>query len=148
MRAKIPFPDALLLLLCLLGWGLGCSCDNSGEQTAEHPDLSTVAGDILSLWDEADLVCLGETHGSVLDQAMREALVAHPRFAATVDVIVIEFANPLHQALLDRLVLEGEPLSREQLRPIWLDAGLGEVWELPLYEAFLRAVARLSLIHI
>jgi hypothetical protein len=132
-------PDVLPWLLAL---GLGCSAGDLVAPPPASPDLSTVAGDILDLFDEADLVCLGETHGSVLDGAMREALVAHPRFAATVEVLVVEFANPLHQGLLDRLVLEGEPLSRDQLRPIWRDAGLGEVWELPLYEAFFRAVAR------
>jgi hypothetical protein len=139
MRVPCSSRRALLLLAIL---GLGCAAGDPVASGAPEPDLSVVAGDILALWQDTDLVCLGETHGSVLDEAMREALVAHPRFADTVEVIVVEFASPLHQAMLDRLVIEGEPLSRDQLRPIWRDAGLGEVWELPLYEAFFRAVAR------
>ena len=121
---------------------LGCAGEEATSPPANGlPDLSPVVEEILDVWQHADLVCLGETHGSVLDGALRQALVEHPRFAETVDVIVIEFANPLHQDLLDRLVLDLEPLTREALRPIWRDAGLGEMWELPAYEAFLRSVA-------
>ncbi|MEM9554554.1 MAG: hypothetical protein AAGC60_09860 [Acidobacteriota bacterium] len=113
----------------------------------QTPALDELAAEVVDLWAEADLVCLGETHGSVLDAALREAVVRHPRFVETVEVIVVEFANPRHQAILDRLVLDGEDLSREQLRPVWRDAGLGAVWELELYESFLRAVAAANAGH-
>ena len=143
MSAQNPILKSWLLIAALAP---GCSSEDPtglmASTASNAPDLSAVADDILALWQDADLVCLGEAHGSVLDGALREALVRDPRFAATVEVIVIEFANPLHQDLLDRLVLEGEALSRDELRPIWRDAGLGEMWELPMYEAFLRAVAQ------
>ena len=123
-------------------------CGN--EKTDSPKDLarssSPIVTDLLRLWDDADLVCLGEIHGSVQDAELRNALVSDPRLADTVDVIVVEFVNPRHQDLLDRLVLdgeplEGEPLSREQLRPAWRDAGLGVMWDLEIYESFLRQVA-------
>lgn len=101
--------------------------------------------EILAFWDEADLVCLGEEHGSRADAALRLALVAHPRFAATVDVVLVEFASPLHQELLDRFVVGGEELDRTALRPLWLDAGLGEFWESPVYEELLRAIREVNL---
>ena len=95
---------------------------------------------ILAAWKTADLVCLGEDHGRQYDSDLRIALVSHPDFPRTVRVIVIESANPVHQDLLDRFILDGAALSREELAPIWRDASGAEVWESPIYEQFLRAV--------
>jgi hypothetical protein len=61
-------------------------------------------------------------------------------FAKTVRAIVVESANPIHQGLLDRFILDGVDMSREELAPVWRDASNAEVWECPIYEAFLRAV--------
>lgn len=134
--------SSLLGVLVLGAIVSSCAAGDRPTAIAAPPDLSAVAGEILDLWSGADLVCLGETHGSVFDAALRTSLVAHPRFSSTVDVVVVEFASPLHQTLLDRLVLGGESLSRDELRPVWRDAGLGEIWELAQYEEFFRAVAQ------
>jgi hypothetical protein len=100
---------------------------------------------ILSAWKAADVVCLGEDHGRQYDSELRIALVTHPHFPRTVRVIVIEFANPAHQDLLDRFILDGAAMSREQLAPIWRDASGAEVWESPMYEQFLRTVREVNL---
>src|SRR5207248_3607100 len=46
---------------------------------------------------------------------------------------------------LDRFVLEGVPMTRRELAPIWRDATNPETWESPLYEQFLRAVRDVNL---
>lgn len=107
--------------------------------------LAPVVEDILASWRTADLVCLGEEHGSRAAADLRLALIADPRFAERVDVVLLEAASPLHQDLLDRFVVDGEELDRDALRPIWLDAGLGEFWESPVYEGLLRALQRMNL---
>ena len=107
--------------------------------------LVPVVDELLALWEEADLVCLGEEHGSRADAEVRLALIADPRFAATVEIVLLEAASPLHQELLDRFVLAGDELDRAALRPVWLDAGLGEFWESPIYEGLLRALRRVNL---
>jgi hypothetical protein len=93
---------------------------------------------VLALWEDADVVALGERHGSQLDSDFRIALVKHPSFGATVDVIVVEFANAHRQEVLDRYIT-GEPVSRADLVRIWRDTGY-ETWDSPIYEAFLTAV--------
>ncbi len=141
--------------------GIGCACSNpspgepdlrrqdlrepagAGSESVE-PDWTALVEGILELWQGADLICLGETHGSLLDSALRHELVRHPRFAEVVDVIVVEFANPRFQDRLDRWILDGERLPFDQLRSIWLDAGLGEMWDLEIYRSFLAAVADLN----
>jgi hypothetical protein len=95
---------------------------------------------LLETWQTADLVCLGENHGRQRDSELRIALVRHRAFPRIVRLIVVESANPIHQDLLDRFILEGAELSREELAPVWRDASGAEVWECPIYEDFLRAV--------
>jgi len=106
---------------------------------------AAVVESILAAWKHADVVCLGEDHGRQYDSDLRIALVRHPAFPRTVRVIVVESANPVHQDVLDRFILEGVPMSRQELAPIWRDASGAEVWESPIYEEFLRAVREVNL---
>jgi hypothetical protein len=61
------------------------------------------------------------------------------RFPSVVDAVVVEFGNGAHQALLDRFILEGATMSRDELAVVWRDTH-AEVWESPVYEEFLRAM--------
>jgi|GEM_PF-1520315 len=106
---------------------------------------AAVVEQILGAWKTADVVCLGEDHGRQYDSDLRIALVRHPDFPRTVRVVVVESANPVHQDLLDRFILDGASLSREALAPVWRDASGADVWESPLYEAFLRVVREVNL---
>ena|SRR5205809_3184753 len=107
--------------------------------------LQTIVKGILAAWDKADVICLGEDHGSKNDSDLRIALVEHPDFVRKVNVIIVECANVDHQDILDRFALEGEDMPREKLRAVWSDANGAEVWESPSYEAFLRAVRKANL---
>ena len=100
---------------------------------------------ILEAWSTTDVVCLGEDHGRYYDNELRIALVEHPAFPRTVRVIVLELANPVHQDLLDRFILDGAAMSREEIAPIWRDATNPEVWESPIYEQLLRAIRGVNL---
>jgi len=107
--------------------------------------LQTIVKDILSAWDKADVVCLGEGHGNKNDSDLRITLIQHPDFIRKVNVIIVEFADSMHQDVLDRLALDGEDIPREQLREVWKYTSGKELWELPIYEAFLRAVRKVNL---
>jgi hypothetical protein len=107
--------------------------------------LQNIIKGILAAWDKADVVCLGEDHGSKNDSDLRIALIEHPDFVRKVNSIIVEFADTLHQDLLDRLALESEDIPREQLRVVWKDTSGKAVWESPVYEAFLKAVRKVNL---
>jgi uncharacterized iron-regulated protein len=107
--------------------------------------LQPIVKGILAAWDKFDVVCLGEDHGSKNDSDLRIALVEHPDFVRKVRVIMIESASVAHQDVLDRFIVEGEEMPREKLRVVWSDASGAEVWESPIYEAFLRAVHKANL---
>jgi hypothetical protein len=101
---------------------------------------TAVVEHILDAWKTADLVCLGEDHDRAYDNDLRIALIRHPAFPRAVRAVVVEMANPVHQDLLDRFILDLAPMTRAELAPIWRDATNPEVWESPLYEQLLRAV--------
>ena len=113
--------------------------------SAAQSRYAALVEQILEAWKAADLVCLGEDHDRYYDNELRIALVRHPAFSRTVRLIVVEMANPVHQDLLDRFVLEGAALSRDEIAPTWRDASNPEVWESPIYEQFLRAVRDVNL---
>ncbi|MDQ3683022.1 MAG: ChaN family lipoprotein [Bacteroidota bacterium] len=115
------------------------------NDTTVKVKLQGIVKGILAVWDTADVVCLGEGHGDKNDSHLRIALVEHPDFVRKVNVIIVEFANIAHQDILDRFVLDGEDLPREKLRVVWSDANSADVWEFPIYEAFLRAVRKVNL---
>ncbi len=131
---------------CLILWLLPfCGGPDAGIAAEGEDRFAPLVEGILGAWSSADIVCLGEDHGRKYDSDLRLALVRHPKFPRLVDVIVVEFANPAHQALLDRFILEGAPLSRDELAPVWRDASGAEVWESPIYEAFFRTVREINL---
>ena len=132
-------PSARLWLPCAVA--LLAAGQASRRETDRYAE---VVQRILEVWNTADVVCLGEDHGREYDSELRLALVRHPDFPRTVRVIVVEMANPVHQALLDRFILDGASMSREELAVVWRDASGAEVWESPIYEGFLRAVQALN----
>ena len=108
-------------------------------------ELGGIVAAIVAEFDTVDVVCLGEDHGNENDSILRIAVVEHPDFARKVDVVIVECAAVTRQELLDRFILDGEAMTRDQLRPVWADAHGAEVWENPIYEAFLRAVQKVNL---
>ena len=107
--------------------------------------LKNVITGILAAWDKADVVCLGDGHGSKNDSDLRLALIEHPDFVRKVNAIIVEFADIVHQDILDRLALDGEAIPREKLREVWKDTSGKAVWESPIYEAFLQTVRKINL---
>jgi len=116
------------------------------DDPAARARLHGIVKGILAAWDRADVVCLGEDHGRKNDSDLRLALIEDPGFARRVSVIIVEFANSEHQDILDRFIVQGEEMTRAQLRAVWHDTASGSyVWESAIYEAFLRAVRKMNL---
>ena len=107
--------------------------------------LQPIVKGILTAWDTHDVVCLGEGHGSKNDSDLRIMLVQHPDFVRKVDIVMVECASVHQQDILDRFALDGEDMSREELAVVWREVDGAEVWESPIYEAFLRAVRAANL---
>jgi len=98
---------------------------------------------LLCAFDRLSLVALGERHWAREDAAFRLSLIHHPAFAQKVNDIVVEFGNPLYQALLDRFVNGGEVESSD-LQKVWQDTTQPGAWDSPVYEEFIVAVRLLN----
>lgn len=142
------FINRTFILIIVAAASLSLGVRPSQTQTDLRPTEATkarlqpIVKGILAAWDNADVVCLGEDHGSKNDSDLRIALVEHPDFVRKVRVIMVESASITQQDVLDRFVLDGEEMSREKLSVVWKDATGSEVWAAPIYEAFMRAVSK------
>jgi hypothetical protein len=107
---------------------------------ADPVPVDGVAG-VLAAFASFPLVAVGETHQVQEELDFLTALLHHPGFPETVDDVVVEFGNALHQPLVDRFVA-GEPVAAAELRPVWRDV-VGAphgLLDAPVYEQFLRTV--------
>lgn len=96
---------------------------------------------ILDAFRMHDIVALGEgRHNNEQGHQFRLALIRDPRFAATVNDIVVESGSSMHQAVMDRFIL-GEDVVQKELRLAWQDTTVPDgPWDVPMYEEFFRAV--------
>jgi hypothetical protein len=99
---------------------------------------------LLSAFDHADVVALEETRGNKADSELRLRLVRDPDFPFRVNFIVVEFANSLHQAILDRYT-DGQDVAPAELAEVWQDTTQVAAWDSPVYAEFFAAVREVNL---
>jgi hypothetical protein len=75
-----------------------------GRLPDESTGIDGIARTLVSVFDQADIIALGETHQWRLDTDLRIAVVRHPDFAKKVRSIVVEFASTTEQPTLDRYI--------------------------------------------
>ena len=101
--------------------------------TDENAGFDKIIQALVSAFDHADILALGEDHGREFDSNLRIGIVRHPDFAKKVRFIVVEFARTARQPILDRYVRgEDVPIS---------ETG---VWDSPVYANFLAAVREVN----
>jgi hypothetical protein len=107
----------------------------------ESAGIDGIVRTLISVFDQVDIVALGETHVWRLDTDVRIALVRHPDFAKKVRSIVVEFGSTTEQATLDRYI-RGENVSQAQLAQVWKTTTQpgNRVWDSPVYDEFFAAV--------
>ena len=107
----------------------------------EAAGLDGIVRTLISAFDQADVVALGEDHWQQMDSEVRIALVRHPDFAKKVRFIVVEFGSTAQQTTLDRYI-QGEDVPVAELEKVWkttISASTG-VWDSPMYADFLAVV--------
>jgi hypothetical protein len=70
----------------------------------ESAGIDGIARTLISVFDQADIVALGETHVRRMDTDLRIAVVRHPDFARKVRSVVVEFGSTTEQPTLDRYI--------------------------------------------
>lgn len=129
---------------CLLAWC--CLSPFPGHHPNipdESPGIRGIVRTLLSVFDQVDIVALGEDHEGKGDSEVRIASIRHPGFAKKVHAIVVEFASGSEQSTLDRYV-RGEAVSKSQLERIWKTTAQPDAWTSPVYFQFLSAVREVN----
>jgi hypothetical protein len=119
------------------------------SRAASPPRPAAPLDPISSILDAARsrrVVALSEgQHWNEQGHRFRLALIQDPRFADTFDDIVVESGSARYQEVMDRFIA-GEDVADEQLRRAWRDTTQpNEVWDIPIYEEFFRAVRAVNL---
>jgi hypothetical protein len=84
-------------------------------------------------------------HGAGGTREFLASVLHHPRFAGSVNDIVVEFGNARYQDIADEYIA-GQPVTRDQLTQIWEETTVvTAVWTSPIYEGFLSDVRSLNL---
>jgi hypothetical protein len=98
----------------------------------EAAGIDQIVAALISVYDQFDVVTLGESHERRVDSELRVALVRHPDFAKKVRTIVVEFASTTEQATLDRYI-RGENVPRARLERVKPSQPGSLVSEKPMY---------------
>ncbi|HEY3439157.1 MAG TPA: hypothetical protein VGK29_00315 [Paludibaculum sp.] len=121
--------------------GLGSS--PASEQTPAG-SRSSILDDLVGLFDIADVVALGEFHGSLEDAALRQSLLHHPDFPKKVRYVMVEFANSLHQDILNRYI-QGGDVQPAEIQKVWRDITTPGGADSPVYAQFFDEVRAVNL---
>src|SRR5436190_16319971 len=130
-----------LVLICALALPAVTIGQSVVRVTDDVAGLDAIVRTLISAFDQADIVALGEDHGEKRDSDLRIALVRHPDFVKKVRFIVVEFGSSAEQPTLDRYI-RGENVTPEQLARVWMstEAGKMGVYSSPIYTDFFAAV--------
>lgn len=118
----------------------------AGQPAAQPPPAVPVEaiGGILDAFRSHQVVALSDAHRNEQAHAFLLSLLRDPRFAATVNDIVVEFGTARYQDVMDRFV-RGEDVPYESLRRVWQDATMPHgANDYPIYEEFFRTVRTLN----
>jgi hypothetical protein len=141
-RATSSFPPVLQALLIFV------AADPAGLRAQKPSARAAVPVDpivtIVDAFRSHPLVGLGEPHRNEQAHRLRVALIRDERFAGVVNDIVVEFGDARYQDVIDRFVSGGQ-VADNALRQVWENTTQGHtVWDVPIYEAFFRAVREVN----
>jgi hypothetical protein len=113
----------------------------------EAAGINGIVEALISVYDQFDVVALGEMHDRRHDSDLRIALVRHPGFAKKVRTIVVEWGRTTEQATLDRYI-RGENVSKAQFEQVWKKLSAGNIGDLvtenSIYTDFFAAVREVN----
>ena len=85
---------------------------------AQQPEPEDAIRSILAAFDRFPVVALGMSHRQQDEADFSIALIQDPKFAASINDIVVECGNPLYQMVMDRYI-SGAEIPMEQLQLFW-----------------------------
>ena len=127
----------------LLAVALAFGASGGGQSGEQHrSQLRAYSGfeGVLEAFQRSTIVALPDHHQDSNSSRFRIELISQPKFADTVNDIVIEWGNRLYQETLDRYIA-GENVPETDVRKVWRNTTVfNGTWDSPGYAQFLLAV--------
>jgi hypothetical protein len=112
----------------------------SGEQHRSSLKVYPGFEGVLEAFHRSAIVALPDHHQDSNSSRFRIELISQPKFADTVNDIVIEWGNRLYQKTLDRYIA-GDNVPETEVQKIWRNTTVfNGLWDSPGYAEFLLAV--------
>jgi hypothetical protein len=104
-----------------------------------------VADSVAAAFDTHQFVCLGSTHGWKKQHDFQLCLISRPEFQRRVRDVMVEWGNPVYQDVVDRYLLDLDPIPIDSLAPVWTNTDAPDLWaRLTLMPAFYQAVRSIN----
>jgi hypothetical protein len=123
----------------------------SGSQLTRRPAggcasmLADIADQVAAEFDRRQFIFIGSTHGGKKTQDFLHCLLSRPRFQARVTDVLVEWANPVHQKLMDRYLLALEEVPPAVLARVWFDTDAPQLWaSMPQMAEFFATVRAIN----
>ena len=109
------------------------------------PGYAAVADGVAAAFDTHQFVFMGSTHGWRKQHDFQLCLLSRPAFQRRATDVMVEWANPVYQNLVDRYLLKLEPIPIDSLAPVWIDTDAPDLWgRLTLMPGFYQAVRAMN----
>lgn len=109
------------------------------------PGYAAVADSVAAQFDTHQFVFMGSTHGWKKQHDFQLCLLSRQAFQRRVTDVMVEWGNPVYQQLVDRYLLELEPIPIDSLAPVWINTDAPDLWgRLTLMPAFYEAVRAIN----
>ena len=123
----------------------GAPPPRSSSPPLKDEQVVKAADFVVQTIDRYPMIGFGDVHTCLEFHQFLHELVRDPRLPGKVNDIVVEFGNPLFQAAIDRYVLNGEDVPRDERKGAWENAAIG--WSIsssPIYEYFFDLVREVN----
>lgn len=109
------------------------------------PGYAAVADGVAAAFDTHQFVFMGSTHGWRKQHDFQLCLLSRPAFQRRATDVMVEWANPVYQNLVDRYLLRLEAIPLDSLAPVWINTDAPDLWgRLTLMPAFYEAVRAIN----
>jgi hypothetical protein len=106
---------------------------------------AAVADGVAAAFDTHQFVFMGSTHGWRKQHDFQICLLSRPEFQRRATDVMVEWANPVYQNLVDRYLLTLEAIPLDSLAPVWIDTDAPDLWgRMTLMPAFYSAVRTIN----
>lgn len=109
------------------------------------PGYAAAADSVAAQFDTHQFVFMGSTHGWKKQHDFQLCLLSRPAFQRRVTDVMVEWANPVYQDLVDRYLIKLEAIPIDSLAPVWINTDAPDLWgRLTLMPEFYQAVRAIN----